>query len=110
MEKTIRTQQLPNTDSVEELAKFWDTHDLTDFEKELEGVAEPVFLRLKGTPLGIGLRPIEARHLKEIARSKGVDETALVRQWVLEKLHESSRLGRPRKQSLQRAAQKTRSH
>jgi hypothetical protein len=27
---------IPKTDSVEELAQFWDTHDLTDFENELE--------------------------------------------------------------------------
>jgi hypothetical protein len=35
--------KIPETDSVEELARFWDTHDLTDFEDELEEVSEPVF-------------------------------------------------------------------
>lgn len=29
-------RMIPKTDSVEELAQFWDTHDLTDFEDELE--------------------------------------------------------------------------
>ena len=43
MEKTMRKRKLPNTDSVEELARFWDTHDVTDFEDELEEVTEPVF-------------------------------------------------------------------
>ena len=37
--------KLPKIDSVEELAEFWDTHDLTDFEEELEEVTEPVFGR-----------------------------------------------------------------
>ena len=37
--------QLPKTDSIDELAEFWDTHDLTDFEEELEEVPEPVFIR-----------------------------------------------------------------
>ena len=30
---------------LEELAEFWDTHDITDFEDELEEVKEPVFER-----------------------------------------------------------------
>ena len=32
----MNSQRLPQTDSIEELAKFWDTHDLTEFESELE--------------------------------------------------------------------------
>ena len=36
---------LPQTDSIEELARFWDDHDLTDFEEELEEVTEVIFER-----------------------------------------------------------------
>ncbi len=39
----MKNQQLPQTDSIQELAHFWDTHDLTDFEDELVEVTEPVF-------------------------------------------------------------------
>ena len=35
--------KIPQTDSIQELADFWNTHDLTDFEDELEEVTEPVF-------------------------------------------------------------------
>ena len=108
MEKTMRRQKLPNTDSIEELAKFWDTHDLTYFEEDLEEAGEPVFVRVKGTSLRIDLQPTEAQHLKEIARSKGVKETTVLRQWILERLHKSSWTGRPPDEPLQRAAQKTR--
>ena len=90
MEKTMRKQKLPDTDSIEELAKFWDTHDLTDFEGDLEEAGEPVFVREKGSTLSIDLQPTEARHLKKIARSKGVKETTVLRQWILERLHEPS--------------------
>ena len=90
MEKTMRRQELPNTDSIEELAKFWDTHDLTDFEGDLGEAGEPVFVREKGSSLSIDLQPTEARHLKRIARSKGVKETTMLRQWILERLHDSS--------------------
>lgn len=41
----MSTPRLPQTDSIQELAKFWDTHDLTDFENELEEVGEWVFER-----------------------------------------------------------------
>ena len=95
MEKTIKKHGIPNTDSIEELAKFWDAHDLTDFKEELEEVAEPVFVRAKGTSLSIDLQLTEARHLKKIARSKGVKETTVLRQWIIERLHEPSRSGPP---------------
>src|SRR5208282_6192621 len=95
MEKTITRPRLPVTDSVAELAGFWDHHDLTDFEDDLEEVSEPVFVRAKGASVSIELQPAEAHHLKKIARSKGVRETAILRQWILERLHESSEIRRP---------------
>ena len=39
----MNSKKMPQTDSIQELAQFWDTHDLTDFEEELEEVHEPVF-------------------------------------------------------------------
>jgi hypothetical protein len=45
MEKPMKKSRLPRTDSIQELARFWDTHDVTDFEEELEEVTEPVFVR-----------------------------------------------------------------
>ena len=37
--------QIPQTDSIAELAQFWDSHSVTDFEDQLEEVTEPVFDR-----------------------------------------------------------------
>ncbi len=108
MEKTMRRQKLPNTDSIEELARFWDTHDLTDFEEDLEEVAEPVFVRAKGTSLSIDLQPTEAQHLKQIARSKGVKGTTVLRRWILERLHEFPATGQPPGKVLQPSARKRR--
>ena len=39
----MKQPKLPKTDSIQKLAEFWDTHDLTDFEDQLEEVTEPVF-------------------------------------------------------------------
>ncbi|MBM3813171.1 MAG: hypothetical protein FJW20_16225 [Acidimicrobiia bacterium] len=101
-------QKLPKTDSIEELARFWDTHDLTDFEQELEEVREPVFARSKGVSLSIDLQPAAAKHLKEIAQSKGLKETSVVRQWILERLEQLQGAGQPPNKALQPPAQKPR--
>jgi len=44
----VNGEQLLRTDSIQELAEFWDTHDLTEFEEELEVVERPVFERKIG--------------------------------------------------------------
>ena len=108
MEKTIKRQALPQTDSIKELAKFWDTHDLTDFAEHLEEVPELVFVRAGSTSLSIDLQPEDAEHLKRIARSRGVKETSVVRQWILEGLRQSQGTGQPPNETLQPTAQKTR--
>ena len=43
--KAVKKTKLPEPDSIAEMAEFWDTHDLTDFEDDLEEVVEPVFVR-----------------------------------------------------------------
>jgi predicted phosphatase len=90
MEKTMRRRRLPDTDSIQELARFWDTHDLTDFEPDLEEVGEPVFVRSKGASLSIDLPRRDIQRVTQIAKSKGVKEATVLREWILERLHGSS--------------------
>ena len=59
----MKKSKLPKTDSVTKLAEFWDRHDVTDFEDELEEVTEPVFVR------GAGIRvPLEAREVRAVEK------------------------------------------
>ena len=81
--------KIPQIDSIEELARFWDTHDLTEFEEELEEVSEPVFERKPETVIPLHLHPQELEAVKRVAQARGVEETALLREWVLEKLRSS---------------------
>ena len=81
--------KIPQTDSVAELARFWDTHDLAEFEGELEEVEEPVFDREDQTVMRVRLQPEQVAALHRMAQSKGMDDTDLVRQWVSEKLRAS---------------------
>ena len=107
MEKTIRKHRLPKTDSIEELAGFWDKHDLTDFADELQEVSEPIFVRPKGAFVRIELPPTEAHHLKRIARSQGVKETTVLKHWIVERLHQYSTSRRVPGVALQSTARKS---
>jgi hypothetical protein len=80
----MKKSKLPKTDSIEKLAEFWDTHDLTDFEDEMEEVSEPVFVR--GTAVKVPLESREAEAVEQLAQAKGISREQLVREWVLEKL------------------------
>ena len=80
----MRLKKIPKIDSVQELARFWDTHDLTDFEDELIEMTEPIFRR--EALIRIRLPQNELKTIKEIAKSKGVKYTELIQQWVSEKV------------------------
>ena len=79
--------KLPRTDSIRKLAEFWDTHDVTDFEDELEEVAVPVFVRgTRGAAIKVPLQAREAKALERMAQAKGLSREDLVREWVLQKI------------------------
>ena len=86
----MKKSKIPSTDSIQELAEFWDTHDFTDFEDEMEEVTEPVFER--STAIRVELKPPEAQAVQQLAQAKGVSREELVREWVLARL--SPRNGR----------------
>jgi predicted DNA binding CopG/RHH family protein len=85
MEEPMNSRRLPQTDSIQELANFWDTHDLTEFEDELEEVGERVFER--DTKITVDLAAGEANAIRAMAKSRGVGDSELIREWVLDRLH-----------------------
>jgi hypothetical protein len=80
VEEAMSTQKVPKTDSIQKLAEFWDTHDLTDFEAEMVEVTDPVFDR--GTSIAVPLEAGEAEALRQIAQAKGISQSELLREWV----------------------------
>jgi len=54
---------LPETDSISELAAFWQTHDLTDFQDDLEEVSKPVFVRTRQLTVRLSPADSEALHV-----------------------------------------------
>lgn len=86
----MKKPKLPQTDSIDELARFWDTHDLTEFEDQLEEVAEPVFQRSSEAAMVLRLEPQDMDAVKRIAKARGIAQGDLLRQWVLERLRDAS--------------------
>ena len=80
----MNRKNIPKTDSIQELAHFWDTHDLTDFEDELEEVSEPVFEL--SAQLLVALAPGELETLNALAQSRGISPENLIREWVVERI------------------------
>lgn len=84
----MKTTRLPQTDSITALAQFWDTHDVTDFLDELEEVTPPAFARTgeDDAVVSIRLPHQDLAILQQLARARGVGQTALLQEWVREKL------------------------
>lgn len=77
--------KIPQTDSIQELADFWDTHDLTDFEDELEEVSESVFDSI----VSVQLAPEEFEVIETLAKSRGISPANLIREWVVERIDQT---------------------
>jgi len=83
--KAMKKLKIPKSDSIQAMAEFWDTHDLTDFEDELEEVAEPVFVR--SAAIKVPLEAGEVKLVEKMAQAKGMSREELIRTWVLQKLN-----------------------
>jgi hypothetical protein len=97
MEEAMKNPKLPRLKSVHELADFWDTHDLTDFEDDLDEVSEPVFVR--GSMIRVPLEKREVKAVEKLAKANGVSTAELVRGWVLQNLPRPSAARRTKRQS-----------
>lgn len=84
MGEAVTNMKLPQIDSIEKLAEFWDSHDLTDFEENLEEVGEPVFERTSYVKVPLDAKQIETA--EQIAAEKGVTVPVLIQQWVSERV------------------------
>lgn len=79
---------IPDFESREEEAEFWDTHDMADYWDQLK----PVDVRVaKNLTEGITVRldPDTMKQLRDLAGEKGIGPTTLIRMWVIEKMKEA---------------------
>ncbi len=80
-------KKIPKFKTIQEERKFWDTHSITDYLGELKETREIVFERppLKRN-FQMRLDDATIRKLKELAKTKGVDVSSLIRSWIKQHL------------------------
>lgn len=85
MEKQIN---IPEFDTLQEMAEFWDTHDITDFENQLVEVKEPIFKNLRSRIISVTLDADHYEMLQNIAVHENQDTISLVRRWLTQLIEE----------------------
>ncbi len=82
--------RIPKFKSLEEEAKFWDMHSVTDFEDETEDVEIVLDLAKPRTDtLVLRIQKKLKDQLSKVAKKKGLNASTLARIWIAEKLQHS---------------------
>ena len=82
-----KSKTIPNFTSLEEFQEFWDAHDITDYEDQLQEVEFTVDIR-KQRHL-VALQEGLLRRIRRAARRQGVSTETLVNIWLMEKALET---------------------
>jgi predicted DNA binding CopG/RHH family protein len=86
--KSKITSRIPEFKTLEEEAKFWETHSFSEFTDELK----PVKVKFaKNLSEGITIRfdEVTLNKIRGLAHKKGIGPTTLARMWILEHLQQA---------------------
>lgn len=81
---------IPEFKNREEEAKFFDTHDMADYQHEFKTV-KARFAKNLSEGITIHFDESTLEELREIAHEKGIGPTTLARMWIMEQLKHSAR-------------------
>ena len=84
----IEVSSVSQSRSYEEMAEFWDTHDLTDFEEHLEEVDITFDPAIRRTEVGID--PELYNQLRAVAQVRRISVQTLINLWLSQKLYETA--------------------
>ena len=88
----MKNKKIPKFKSLKAEARFWDTHDVTDYLDDLELVEAEVYLQKnKQEILTVRVQPELKTRLGRIAQTYGVNLSTLARIWLIDKLKESKK-------------------
>ncbi len=82
---TKTKSRIPNFKNRQEMAKWWDNHDLADYQDEFKTVKAKFSKNLSST-LNVRLEPKTIEKIRQQAHKKGLGPTTLARMWILEHL------------------------
>lgn len=89
IQQSQQKSRIPTFKNSQELAEFWDTHDVTDYLDELEPVEIDFQLeKPKDDNIVIRVQEPIKQYLRQVARSKGLNLSSLARMWLMEHMKE----------------------
>ncbi|MBI4091673.1 MAG: hypothetical protein HY427_00475 [Candidatus Levybacteria bacterium] len=80
-----KTSRIPKFKTREEEARWWDTHNLSDYQDEFKTV-KARFAKNLSEGIHVRLDPDTLKKLRQEANQKGIGPTTLVRMWVMQQL------------------------
>ncbi len=89
MDETQVRDPIPEFETLEEIAEFWDTHSTADYDDLTQEVQFEVRLHDRAKQVQtITLLPELSEALQALARARGVSVETLVNVWLAEKVFE----------------------
>ncbi len=82
---TKKIKAIPDFKNREEEAKFFDTHDMADYQDEFKSV-KVKFAKNLSEGITIRFDQSTLNKLRKIAHDKGLGPTTLARMWILEQM------------------------
>lgn len=83
---TAKTKsKIPEFKNRQEMAAWWDKHNLADYQDEFKTVKANISKNLTST-LNVRLDPNSIDKIRQEAHKKGIGPTTLARMWILEHL------------------------
>ena len=83
----MKINKIPKFKTIKEEAKFWDTHDVTDYMSEMKRVDVEFKPRVpKKATIVIRLQMGLKERLEEMAEYEGLTLSTLIRKWFIEKV------------------------
>ena len=87
--KQARKSRIPDFQNRQEMAAWFDTHDLAEYQDEFQTV-KARFAKKLSEGLNIRLDPDTLARLRAKAEEKGIGPTTLARMWLKERLQAQS--------------------
>ena len=84
-----RVSSIPQSRTLEEMAEFWDTHSLADFEDQTYEF--DMTFRLPARRSFVGIEPELMEELRRIAKKRQVSTQTLINVWLQQRVDQASR-------------------
>ncbi len=81
---------IPRFKTLEEAAKFWDTHDFEDYVEDTEPVTVKVKIARRTKTLTVPLDWVVFRRIEALAAKRGVRTETIVSSWLKERASKES--------------------